>query len=50
MNDVDNKYAEKEKPIIIVCDLGMFDWVELADGIVLVDYRYIGELQRKYEG
>lgn len=50
MKDVDNEYAETEKPKITVCDLGMFDWLELADGMVLVDYLYLWELLRKYEG
>lgn len=38
-----------EKPTIIVCDLEIFDWLELANGTVLVDYKYLMEQQIKAE-
>lgn len=39
-----------ERPVVVVCDLGVFEWLELPDGIVLVDYRYLMELQKKHGG
>ncbi len=50
MDNVDYKQKVLEAPNIIVCDLGIYDWLELADGTLLVDYKYIRELQRKYGG
>lgn len=50
MDDPDSGKKELETPDIIVCDLGMLDWLELANGTVVVDYKYIRELQRKYGG
>ena len=50
MDDVDNLHKELEKPDIIVCDLGELDWLELESDMVLVDYKYIMELQRKCGG
>lgn len=47
MNDVDDKKIELETtPNIIVCSLGVLDWLVLANGTILVDYNYILELQR----
>lgn len=48
MNDVIKKDTS-ERPTIIVCDLKIFDWLELSDGTVLVDYQYLMELQKKAE-
>lgn len=45
MNDFEN-VSDSDKRII-VCDLGELDWVEFVDGTVLIDYRYISELQKK---
>jgi hypothetical protein len=50
MDDDDNVQKEFGQPDIIVCDLGILDWLELASGTVLVDYKYIIELQRKCGG
>lgn len=51
MNSISNITKQESEIIrIIVCDLGELDWIEFANGIVLVDYRYIAELERKHAG
>lgn len=47
MDDIDNKNETVNTQKIIVCDLGIFDWLKLDDGTMLVDYGYIMELQKE---
>lgn len=47
MKDVVNLQKQEETQRIFVCDLEIFYWLELADGTILVDFKYLGEMQKQ---
>jgi hypothetical protein len=50
MDNMDSEQEALATPDILVCDLGSIDWLQLTDGTVLVDYKYIMELAKKCGG
>lgn len=47
MENIVNLKKQEETQRVIVCNLEIFCWLELADGIILVDFKYFEELQKQ---